>query len=192
MGSPNDPLRRRTIPSAQVQPSFARDSCYIEKCSSGEGARFHQCERMELVNTRVMWEHQAVNSVATTQKRKTSMSYKIFVVIWTAFIVLVSPVCNSEPIGKELTMNSPESHSIDGTVLQHILVAYDDFSKNEKKIGNFAVGYKDFNGEVEVIFVPKFDQKEGMVLGGRTALGREVHYHISKEDKKITKKHYAR
>ena len=80
-----------------------------------------------------MWEHQAVNSVATTQKQKPSMSYKISVVIWTAFIILVSPVCNSEPIGEKLTMNSPESYSIDGTALQYILVAYVDFSQNEKK-----------------------------------------------------------
>lgn len=90
-------------------------------------------------------------------------------------------------------MSNIETQSvIDGITFQYMLIAYRDFSEKEKKLENYTVRYQDHGDTVEVIFVPKFDQKEGLVLGGRTTLGREVHYHISKEDKKITKKHYAR
>ena len=82
--------------------------------------------------------------------------------------------------------------SIDGIAFQYIFIAYSEFSKEESKVENYLIQYYIHDEMVEVVFVPKFDPKEGPVLGGRTALGRVVHYHISKQDKKIVRKHFAR
>lgn len=121
------------------------------------------------------------------------MFYKVSITLGIICNVLTSPICNAEPIGEKFTMSNIETQSvIDGIAFQYMLIAHRDFSEKEKNLENYTVRYQDHGDTVEVIFVPKFDSKEGFVLGGKTALGRVVHYHFLKESKEIIKKHYAR
>ncbi len=96
-------------------------------------------------------------------------------------------------LGNEMVNdNMLKMKSLDGSVFKYILVAYDDFLINENNIENYSIRYLKKKEEIEIIFVPEFSKEEGLVLGGRTANGRVVHYHISLSNYQIIRKHYAR
>jgi len=85
-----------------------------------------------------------------------------------------------------------ENITIQGTHIKLFLIAYDDFMIEKKTISDFNVKIINDEINVEIVFIPKQARKSNPVLGGRTLIGREVHYIISKSENKIIKKHYSR
>ena len=118
---------------------------------------------------------------------------KSLIIIFCISVFILGAEENSFAKGND-RMNeiSNSTLSVSGYQVECLIVAYNDFIKGQKGIENYTVKLIDRGENVEIVFVPKQAQNSRPVLGGKTGLGREVHYLISKADKEIYKKHYSR
>jgi hypothetical protein len=80
---------------------------------------------------------------------------------------------------------------ISGYKFEILILAFDDFKKDQKNICDFEIYIQDNIENIEVTFSPNFAPGE-KILGGKTSLGRSITYTISKKTKEIIKSNYHR
>ncbi len=81
---------------------------------------------------------------------------------------------------------------IPGRLLIYFFIAHEAFSKDQANLKDFTVSIQEEESEVRIHFVPNRAPNERPTLGGRTSLGREVTYYVSKTDQKIMRWHFHR
>jgi hypothetical protein len=81
-----------------------------------------------------------------------------------------------------------------GEKLKACIAAFEQFSNSTERpdIRNFTVEVREASDSYEVIFVRNHPAGKPAVRGGRTALGKEVHYIVSKSTFKVTGTSYGR
>ncbi|MGK5023076.1 hypothetical protein [Janthinobacterium sp. LB2P10] len=87
------------------------------------------------------------------------------------------------------TENSEEK--ISGKKFEIILIAFNEFKKEQKNIYDFEIYIQDNSEDIKITFAPNFAPGE-KILGGKTSLGRSITYTISKKTKEIIKSNYHR
>ena len=80
---------------------------------------------------------------------------------------------------------------ISGKNLEKLLVALDEFRKEQRNISDFDIYIQDNNEDIKITFVPNFAPGE-KILSGKTSLGRSITYTISKKTRKIINSNYHR
>ena len=80
---------------------------------------------------------------------------------------------------------------ISGKNLEKLLVALDEFRKEQRNILDFEIYIQDKNEDIKITFVPNFAPGE-KILAGKTSLGRSVTYTISKKTREIISSNYHR
>lgn len=81
---------------------------------------------------------------------------------------------------------------VPGYLLEYFIIAHKEFSKDQDNLKNFRVLFFEDPTEIKITFAPNRAPDEKKRLGGRTSLGREVSYIISKENKIIIRWHYSK
>ncbi|NVI83193.1 hypothetical protein [Janthinobacterium sp. BJB401] len=80
---------------------------------------------------------------------------------------------------------------ISGKNIEKLLVALNEFRKEQRNISDFEIYIQDNNEDIKITFVPNFALGE-KILGGKTLLGRSITYTISKNTRKIISSNYHR
>jgi hypothetical protein len=92
---------------------------------------------------------------------------------------------------KYMTITANLEEKISGKKFEILIVAFNEFKKEQNNISDFEIYIQDKNQDIEVTFVPNFSPGE-KILGGKTSLGRSITYTISKKTREIIKSNYHR
>jgi hypothetical protein len=81
---------------------------------------------------------------------------------------------------------------VDGSVVRAVLVALAARRDSGAKDPLATIGWRVIDDTVTVMFVPERADQDGPIIGGATSLGREVHYLVSRAERKVLRTTFAR
>lgn len=100
------------------------------------------------------------------------------------------PDSNTNMVKNMDRINSTDE-KISGKYLDILMIAFNEFKKEQKKISDFEIYIENNKDNIEITFVPNFSPGE-KILGGRTSLGRSATYTFSNQTREIIKVNYHR
>jgi hypothetical protein len=79
-----------------------------------------------------------------------------------------------------------------GDIVPALLVGFAAHGNSPPNAPGTMVAWRVLDDTVTVMFVPGRTEADGAVVGGTTSLGREIHYHVSRSDRKLIRTTGAR